>query len=267
MNIIINGITTEVIDLTCDMTIGQIKLFLSKKINLSNYNIKFIFNNEKEISPIIWETNKYDTTDFTKYKSLLKGCKIKLTSLGVVETKLVPGTINLKPKQNPVKNPNQQIVTLIAKPKEIIPIAKLPKYIPNTNGVPRRIRKRNNKKYNKKSKTDTTNIDNKNRSYLLTNIFKSLVPLDHERIHDLGKYERYIELFPTYQKFKEEQSKYVNKLSSKRLGYLTTLMKDLQIQKGFIPTTIEYMIFGGTPSMAPDGFFLIYGMVVMVSGL
>ena len=243
------------------MTIGSIKLFLSKKVDLINYNIKFIFNNEKEISPIIWETNKYDTTDFTKYKNLLKGCKIKLTSLGVVETKLIPGTPKLT-------KPNQQIVTLIAKPKEIIPIAKLPEYIPNANGIPMRIRKRRNNKYNKKSKIDTTAIDNKNRSYLLTNIFKSLVSLDHDRIHDLGEYERYIELFPTYQKFKEEQSKYVNKLSSNRLGYLATLMKDLRIQSGFIPTTIEYMdICGGAPSMAPDGFFLIYGMVVMVAGL
>ena len=295
MNVIVNGETVLPMNITSDMTIGFIKHSLNTYLfNLNNYNVKFTFSNGKELSPVIWLTNKYDNTNFMMFKDCLKGGLIEITgqvipipiqkskpiTLSIVRPQHIPIarlpkpksiTIAKLPKSKPIAlriNNNIANIAQIdqidqAKPR----IAQLPNIIPNNK--PKLIKTRINRIKNKtksaqaKSDKNIKQSNTKNRSYLINSILKSLNIIDHERIHTLGGYERYIQLFPTYQKFVSEQNNYVNKCTHNRLSYLVTFMKALKSQGN---SSIGYMdMEGGEPSMAPEGFFLINNTIVMVA--
>lgn len=64
--------------ITPEMTIGQLKQYILNN-GFDPSKTKLYFNNNTQLSPLVFESNQYDTTNFQAQAQILKGSKLILT--------------------------------------------------------------------------------------------------------------------------------------------------------------------------------------------
>lgn len=103
MDLYFNNQKVSKLPIVPESTIGNVKKYIYDWLNpqgFTNYNIKLVFGNKTELSPVVFTNNNYDNVNFIQYKNVLKGGSIYITS---VQTQ--PTHINKNPKvvNNPCK--------------------------------------------------------------------------------------------------------------------------------------------------------------------
>ncbi len=65
------------------LTVGGLKRILSNWLvpqGVTNYKVRFHFNNGTELAPVVFDSNQYDTINFVAHTNLLNGSKIYITT-------------------------------------------------------------------------------------------------------------------------------------------------------------------------------------------
>ncbi len=111
MKVRLNGQDHGQIAIIPDTTIGILKQYFNQ--HFPNHTIKLTFNNGQELSPVVWDTNQYDTMNFQSHGTVLNGGIIELRTLNPDKTdpKITINqanntTMDLKITMEPIKTNN-----------------------------------------------------------------------------------------------------------------------------------------------------------------